>query len=318
MVAAAQVLSVGCPRYGGGIAFRFVIEPMYTAQVSTHADIAGRMLEHLVKRKEHYDNVVIPGLRGMGAAGPEDRMLAGAWNATASQLLSAQDDLLRLMEDATAQGSENLQRQVGRVAGPKLDLSLKAPPSPTPGEITATVYVMWDGLRRAAGDAGDQINRLKAWLSECADPVAQEFVHQLSALVNQIRPQDAPPGPYAPGPVEAAGPSGHTALLHGYTVEVVARFRPEVDLMKAIFDDLPSKPSAVPDFGPLAESVDVGVGTTSDPGAPTLAVTYPARGQNEDEARRFALALFERDRSEHALPEPETLTATAEDAPSPG
>ena len=88
--------------------------------------------------------------------------------------------------------------------------------------------------------------------------------------------------------------------------------------MKAIFDGLPSKPSGVPDFGPLAQSVDVAVGTTSDPGASTLAVTYPARGQNEDEARRFTLALFERDRSGHALPEPVTLTVTPEDAPSPG
>ena len=87
--------------------------------------------------------------------------------------------------------------------------------------------------------------------------------------------------------------------------------------MKAILDDLPSKPSGVPDFGPLARSVDVGVGTTSDPEAPTLAVTYPARGQNEDEASRFVLALFERDRTRHGLAEPETLTATAEDAPSP-
>ena len=244
-------------------------------------------------------------------------MLAGAWNATASQLLSAQDDLLRLMEDARAQGSENLSKQTGRMAGPKLDLSLKPPSFPSSGEIAATLYVMWDGLRRAATDAGDQINRLNAWLSECADPVSQEFVHQLSALVTQIRPQDAPPGPYAPGPVEAAGPAGHTALLHGYTVEIAARFRPEVDLIKTIFDGLPSTPSGLPDFGPLAVNVEVGLATTSAPEAPTLAVTYPARGQNADEAGRFALALFERDRSGHAMAEPETLNATTEDAPSP-
>ena len=304
-------------RYGGGIAYRFVIEPLYTAQVATQADIAARMLEYLVKRKQHYDNVVIPGLRGIGAAGPEDRKLEGAWNATASQLLSVQDDLLRLMEDARAQGSKNLLQQMGRVAGPKLDLSLTPPALPNQLEIMATLYVMWEGLRGVARDAGDQIGRLNAWLSECADPVARAFVEQLAALATQIRPQDAPPGSYAPGPVEATGPSGHTALLQGYRVNVVARFNPQVDLMRAIFEDLLSKPSGDPDFGPLAASVDVRVGTTSDPKPPTLTVTYPARGQTADEASRFALALFERDRSRHALPEPEMLTANAGEDPSP-
>jgi hypothetical protein len=60
------------------IPYRFVIEALLTAQVSSHADISARMPEHLVARKQHYDKVVIPGLRGMGAAGPEDRKLMGA------------------------------------------------------------------------------------------------------------------------------------------------------------------------------------------------------------------------------------------------
>jgi hypothetical protein len=62
---------------------------------------------------------------------PRTERLTGAWNAIASQLLAAQGDLLRLMEDAKAQGSENLQR-MGRQAGPKLDASLRAPSSMTP------------------------------------------------------------------------------------------------------------------------------------------------------------------------------------------
>ena len=58
------------------------------------------MLEHFVARNQHYDEVVIPGLRGMGAAGPEDCKLMGAWNATAAQLLAAAEDLHELMRDA--------------------------------------------------------------------------------------------------------------------------------------------------------------------------------------------------------------------------
>lgn len=305
-------------RYGYGIAFHFVIEPLYTAQVSSQADVAARMLEHLVKRKQHYESAVIPALRGMGAAGPEDRMLAGAWSATASQLLSTRNDLLQLMEDARAQGSENLQQRAGRVAGPELDLSLTPPSSANPVEIKATLYVMWDGLRGAARDAGDQLNRLNAWLSQCADPVARAFVEQLSALAIEVRPQDAPPGPYAPGPVETGGPTGHTALMRGYTVEVVASFKSEVDLMQVIFGRLPSKPSGVPNFGQLAEDVNVEVGTTSDTQPPNLTVTYPARGQNAEEACRFAVALFERDCSRHSLPDPKTLTTNTQEAPSLG
>ena len=67
--------------------------------------------------------------------------------------------------------------------------------------------------------------------------------------------------------------TAQAALLLAFTVEVVARFKPEVDLMKAIFDDLPSRPSGVPNFGPLAQRVDVAIGTISDPEAPTLTVT---------------------------------------------
>jgi hypothetical protein len=133
------------------VAHRFVIEKLLTAQVASHADIAARLLEHLVARKRHYDEVVLPGLRRLTDVPPPDRTLEGAWNATASQLLATASDLLHLMEDARAQGGPNLQRS-GRSAGPKLDLSLTPPTSADSREIALTLYVMQDGLRHAARD----------------------------------------------------------------------------------------------------------------------------------------------------------------------
>jgi len=176
------------------VAYRFIIEKLLTAQVASHADIAAWLLEYLVARKGHYDEVVLPALRRMTDVPAPDRTLEGAWNATAAQLLATASDLLRLMEDARAQGVPNLQRS-RRQAGPKLDLTLSPPTSADPQEIAITLHVMQDGLRRAAQDVSDEIGRLNAWLGVCADPAARELVEQLAKLAAEIRPAKASPGP---------------------------------------------------------------------------------------------------------------------------
>jgi hypothetical protein len=98
-----------------------------------------------------------------------------------------------------------------------------------------------------------------------------------------------------------------------YVVDVIARFDPELGLLDAVFNEMPSKASGSPDFGELAEQVNVDIGTTSNPTSPTLTVSYPAGGQDADEASRYAVALFERDRDRHSLPEPPTLTTEVHD-----
>lgn len=163
-----------------------------------HADVAARLIDNFVRRREHYDSV-IGAMRERGIAAPEDRKLAGLLNAMASQLLATRDDLLRLMEDAKQQGTENL-RRMGRSAGPNPDTSLTAPDSANPDEVAATVYVMWDGLKHAARDAADQIDRLVGWLSRVNDPEAATFTEQLRRMAGQLRPPGMPPGPYAPRP----------------------------------------------------------------------------------------------------------------------
>lgn len=265
------------------VAYRFVIEKLLTAQVATHADMAARLRENLVSRKAHYDEVVLPALRQLTNVPPPDRRLEGAWNVTAAQLRAAADDLLVLMADARAQGAPNLQRS-GRQAGQKLDLSLRPPTSGNPAEIALTLRVMHDGLRRAARDVSDEIGRLTAWLGVCADPAAQDFVGQLAKLAAEIRPGEAPAGPYAPGQVEATGPSGHVALLRNYEVDVAAAFGPDVDLIALVLDRLTTNASGRAKFGPLSESVDVIAATTAEPAHSELRVTYLSRGQNPDEA----------------------------------
>ncbi|MCW2984741.1 MAG: hypothetical protein JWR63_2311 [Conexibacter sp.] len=293
------------------MAYRFVIEKVLTAQVSSHADIAARLLEHLVKRKEHYDKVVLPPLRAMTNVPPPDRTIEGAWNATADQLLAASADLLALMRDAQAQGSKNLQKRTGRSAGQKLDLTLTAPSSPSPEETVLTLQVMRDGLGRAARDASDEIDRLVAWLGPCEDPVARDFVAQMQRLAGQIRPTGFPPGPHAPTNVEASGPPGHVALMSRFAVDLVACFAPNVDLLLSVLNVLPSDQEGRASLGPLAENVDVVVPTAGDRTSSALHATYTARGQNEDEACQYALGLFERSRDEFSLPSPAHLTATA-------
>lgn len=289
------------------MAYRFVIEKLLTAQVSTHADIAARLLDHLVKRKRHYDEVVLPALREMIAVPPPDRTIEGAWNATVAQLLAASADLLRLMEDARAQGVPNLRKRTGRSAGPKLDLTLTPPSSFDPREIAITLHVMQDGLGRAARDASDEINRLIAWLEVCADPAAQNLVEQLKQLGMQLRPVGVPPGPYAPGNVEAAGPPGHIALLLDFEVDIVATFKPEIDLLDRVLQVLPSDASGRPSL-PLALGVDVTIPIADAPERSAFRATYAARGQNPDEARQYALGLFRRACSELALPEAVEVT----------
>jgi hypothetical protein len=288
------------------VAYRFVIEPLFTAQVATHADISARLIENFIRRKRQYDEVVMPALRKMGIAPPEDRILEGAWNAVAAQLQSTEADLLQLMEDAREQGTEVLRSRRGRTGGPEIDLSLTAPSSTDSAEVAATVYVMFDGIRGAARDAADEIGRLTPWLSRCADPVAAEFVDQLEELAGQLRPPNVPPGPYAPGEVEANGPAEHAALMSPYKVTFVDCFGPHPDLM----DLLPGGDGAAPDFGPLAEEMSFAEDSATDPALFTLSVTYPAAGQNDEEARRFASELYERDRSQHSLPEPAKSSVT--------
>jgi hypothetical protein len=283
------------------MAYRFVIEPMFTAQVATHAHLSARMIENFVNRKRHYDDDVMPAFRKMGIAPPEDRVLEGAWNAIAAQLLAAQADLIQLMEDAKQQGTEVLRSRRGRTAGPKLDLSLTAPSSESPAQVAATAYVMLDGMRGAARDATDEIGRLTPWLSECADPAVGEFVDQLEGLAAQLRPQNIAPGPYAPGDVEANGPPQHAALMSAFKVTFVESFGPHPELMEL----LPGGDHAAPGFGPLAENMSFAEDSATEPALFTLSVTYPAAGQNDEEARRFASELFERDRNRHSLPRPE-------------
>jgi hypothetical protein len=298
------------------VSYRFVIEKLLTAQVASHADIAARLLEHLVARKRHYDEVVLPALREMNELPPPDRALEGAWNATAAQLLAAANDLLRLMEDARAQGVPNLQRR-GRSAGPKLDLTLGPPTSADPREVAATIYVMQDGLRGAARDVSDEIGRLNAWLGVCADPAAREFVEQLAKLAAEIRPDNAPPGPYAPGQVELAGPRDHVALMRSYEVEIVAAFEPDVDLIELVLRRLPAGSPGPPRFGALSDGVDVVAATTADAEFSTLRVTYSSRGKNPEEATQYAIDAFKRTCSELALPEPVRLAADSRERDPP-
>lgn len=294
--------------------YRFVIEKMLTAQVSSHADIAARLLDHLVKRKRHYDESILPALRTMTEAPPPDRGLEGAWNATADQLLAASEDLLQLMADARQQGVPALQARTGRSAGQKLDLTLAPPTSATPREIAATLYVMNDGLKRAARDASDELGRLVAWLGACDDPAAQDFVEQMKALASQLRPANVAPGPHAPSNVEVEGPPGHVALMKHYEVHVVAGFGPDVDLLADVLDVLPSDPAGQPSLGPQSKDVDVVVPATGDDERPSLRATFAARGQNPDEAEQYALSLFDRARAQLGLPEPSGLTVDARES----
>lgn len=47
---------------------RIVIEPMLSAQVVAHADLSARLIENFVKRRRHYDEVVILEMRAMPVA----------------------------------------------------------------------------------------------------------------------------------------------------------------------------------------------------------------------------------------------------------
>lgn len=286
------------------MAYRFVIEKLLTAQVSSHADIAARLIEHLVKRKRHYDDVVLPALRDITDAPPPDRGFEGAWNATADQLLAAFEDLLGLMSDARQQGVPALQARPGRSPGQKLDLSLTPPSSTDRQEVAMTLHVMHDGLRRAARDASDELGRLVAWLGVCADPAAQDFAEQMKQLASQLRPTGVPAGPYAPSDVEVQGPPGHVRLMNPYDVDVVASFQPDVDLLTTVLKVLPSNSAGQPSLGPLSRNVDVVVPATGAAADPMLRATFVVRGQNPDEARQYAQSLLDRARLQLDLPEP--------------
>lgn len=291
------------------MAYRFVIEKLLTAQVSSHADIAARLLDHLVRRKRHYDELVMPTLRAMTNAPPPDRGLEGAWNATADQLLAASDDLLQLMTDARQQGGPALRKRTGRSAGPKLDLTLSPPATADERELVVTFYVMNDGLQRAARDVSDELGRLVAWLGACADPVAQEFIQQMKQLASQLRPIGVSPGPYAPSNVELEGPPGHVRLMKRFEVDVSATFGPKVDLLGAL-NRLPSDPTGNPTLGPLSTAVDVIVAAAGEAKPSRLCATFVARGQNPEEAQQYAHSTFDRQRAHLGLPE--TVATTVE------
>jgi hypothetical protein len=145
----------------------------------------------------------------------------------------------------------------------------------------------------------------------CADPATAEFAEQLAKLAAEIRPTEAPPGPYAPGQVEATGPPGHVELLRSYEVVVAAVFESDVDLLELVLQRLPSGSSGRPSFGSLAQSVDVAAATTADSEPSTLRVTYSSRGQNPEEATQYAVDDFNRTCSELALPSPANVSADA-------
>jgi hypothetical protein len=173
---------------------------------------------------------------------------------------------------------------------------------------------MWDGMRGSARDAADEIGRLTPWLSRCADPVAGAFAIQLEGLADKLRPPNISPGPYAPGDGEVNGPAQHAALLICFEATFTSSFKPQPELISLFHagegDEL--------NFGPLAEKVSFLEDPGSDPSLFTLKVTYPADGQNDEEALRFATELFERDCGRHELPEPEKSTVTVVEAPRPG
>jgi hypothetical protein len=74
-------------------------------------------------------------------------------------------------------------------------------------EIQLTLHVMWDGLRGAARDAADQIDRLNAWLTKCAGPAAQRFSEQMVALAKGLRPPGTPPASMHPAELTWQAPS---------------------------------------------------------------------------------------------------------------
>jgi hypothetical protein len=95
--------------------------------------------------------------------------------------------------------------------------------------------------------------------------------------------------------------------MNQYRVKVVASYPLEVDLPRLV-REMTEDPSWE------ASAVDWTIETSVmvPPPRQTLEVEYDAEGRDEDEARRFAVAIFRRESSSGSLPEPETVVAHAE------
>jgi hypothetical protein len=135
-------------------------------------------------------------MRESSQAPPVDPRLRGLSSALGSQVLAVATDLWKLVDDAREQGRDVL----GNIRSPQstADTSLKAPDISDAPRAGLTMFVMVQGLMRHARDAADQIQRLLVPLSAVADPACLVFASQLDEFSRQIRPSNAPPGPYAP------------------------------------------------------------------------------------------------------------------------
>ena len=110
---------------------------------------------------------------------------------------------------------------------------------------------------------------------------------------------------------------GYADMLRTYRVRVIANYAPGVQLMRCSH---PSRPSDLADVGPAWDTSAVrwdkcegAAGRAfGAPAGQTLTVIYDAEGRNENEAARFARAIFECELKRAALPLPDTLAVFPE------
>jgi hypothetical protein len=103
--------------------------------------------------------------------------------------------------------------------------------------------------------------------------------------------------------------------VNRYRIDVVASYRRDVELFR-ILANMPREPGVlpgVPHIETTAEDWEITEDAHVAPTRQTLTVTYEAEGRDEDEARRFALAIFAQESRRAALPEPETVVANIEE-----
>ncbi|MGO9908524.1 MAG: hypothetical protein ACLP4R_01790 [Solirubrobacteraceae bacterium] len=100
--------------------------------------------------------------------------------------------------------------------------------------------------------------------------------------------------------------------MNRYRVDVVASYPLDADILGA-FARAPKTPAGIPSFETTALDWIVEESVMIPPLRQTLTVPYEVEGRNEDEARQFALAIFEQERRRVPLPDAETVVANLSD-----
>lgn len=99
--------------------------------------------------------------------------------------------------------------------------------------------------------------------------------------------------------------------MNRYRVDVVASYHPDVELLR-IFSAVPRERDVspgIPHIDTRGENWTISEDAQIPPTRRTLTVSYDAEGRHEDEARRFALAIFAQESERAGLPAPETVVA---------